>query len=103
MIVAFSGIDSSGKTTQIDLFEKTCKEKKLCVKKIWGKGRGTPGVMLIKGIVRGDRGMSAEEKKEYRANVYKNSRKRKLLLTASILDLWCMVSYSELDTSNTYL
>ena len=88
MIVAFSGIDSSGKTTQIDLFEKTCKEKKLHVKKIWGKGRGTPGVMLIKGIVRGDRGMSAEEKKEYRANVYKNSRKRKLLLTASILDLW---------------
>lgn len=88
MIVAFSGIDSSGKTTQIDIFEKYCNEKNLCVGKIWGKGRGTPGVMLIKGIVRGDRGMSPEQKKEYRANVYKNGRKRKLLLTASILDLW---------------
>lgn len=88
MIVAFSGIDSSGKTTQIDIFEKYCKEKKICVGKIWGKGRGTPGVMLIKGIVRGDRRMTPEQKKEYRANVYKNSRKRKLLLTASVLDLW---------------
>ena len=64
MIIAFSGIDSSGKTTQIDLFEKTCKGMKLRVKKIWGKGRGTPGVMLIKGIVRGDRRMSPDEKKE---------------------------------------
>ncbi len=88
MIVAFSGIDSSGKTTQIDLFEQYCKEKKLRVSKIWGKGRGTPGVMLIKGIVRRDRGMNEEQKKEYRANIYKNGRKRKLLLTASILDLW---------------
>lgn len=88
MIIAFSGIDSSGKTTQIDIFEKECKRRKLRVRKIWGKGRGTPGVMLIKGIVRGDRGMSAEQKKEYRAKVYKNSKKRRLLLTASILDLW---------------
>lgn len=88
MIIVFSGIDSSGKTTQIDIFEKECKRRKLRVRKIWGKGRGTPGVMLIKGIVRGDRGMSAEQKKEYRAKVYKNSKKRRLLLTASILDLW---------------
>ena len=88
MIIVFSGIDSSGKTTQIDIFEKECKRRKLRVRKIWGKGRGTPGVLLIKGIVRGDRGMSAEQKKEYRAKVYKNSKKRRLLLTASILDLW---------------
>ena len=63
MIIAFSGIDSSGKTTQIDIFECECKNRGLRVGKIWGKGRGTPGVMLIKGIVRGDRGMSAEQKK----------------------------------------
>lgn len=88
MIIVFSGIDSSGKTTQIDIFEKYCKDKGLRVGKIWGKGRGTPGVMLIKGIVRQDRFMTPEQKKEHRQQIYKNSKKRYLLLTASILDLW---------------
>lgn len=88
MIVTFSGIDSSGKTTQIDVFEKYCKDRKINVGKKWGKGRATPIVMLIKGIVRRDRGMNEEQKKEYRAKIYKNSKKRKLLLTASIIDLW---------------
>lgn len=88
MIVAFSGIDSSGKTTQIDIFEKYCKDQKICVGKIWGKGRGTPGVLLIKEIVRQDRGMTPEQKKEHREQIYKNSKKRYWLLTASILDLW---------------
>ena len=88
MIVAFSGIDSSGKTTQIDIFEKYCKDQKIRVGKIWGKGRGTPGVLLIKEIVRQDRGMTPEQKKEHREQIYKNSKKRYWLLTASILDLW---------------
>jgi thymidylate kinase len=48
MIVAFSGIDSSGKTTQIDLFEKYCKDNKICLGKIWGKGRGTPASCSLK-------------------------------------------------------
>lgn len=88
MIVAFSGIDSSGKTTQIDIFENYCKEQRIRVGRQWGKGRATPIVMLIKGIVRRDRRMNEEQKKEYRAKIYKNSKKRKLLLTASIVDLW---------------
>ena len=88
MIISFSGIDSSGKTTQLDIFEQYCKNEGYNVKKIWGKGRGTPGVLLLKEIFRGDKHMTQEEKKEYRKEVYKNSKKRCLLLTASILDLW---------------
>lgn len=88
MIVAFSGIDSSGKTTQIDILKDYCKSQKLRVGKIWGKGRGTPGVMLIKGIVRQDRFMSPEQKDEYREQIYKSNKKRYLLLVISILDLW---------------
>lgn len=88
MIVTFSGIDSSGKTTQLDRFFNLCREKKIKVYKIWGKGRGTPGVMLIKNIIRRDQGMNAEQKKEYRSSIYKNGKKRRMLLTASIIDLW---------------
>lgn len=88
MIVSFSGIDSSGKSTQINILKRYCQNQQICVGNIWGKGRGTPGVMLIKGIVRQDRFMTPKQKSEYRAKVYKNSKKRFLLLVASILDLW---------------
>ena len=41
----FSGIDSSGKTTQIELLIKYCKENKIDVYKRWSKGRATPGAV----------------------------------------------------------
>lgn len=87
MIVSFSGIDSAGKTTQIDLLYDYCKKNNISVKKMWSKARGTPGVLFLKELVRRDKGMSKEEKKEYRDNVFKNSKKQKLLYIASMLDL----------------
>jgi thymidylate kinase len=88
MIVVFSGIDSSGKTTQIALFENYCAKKGYNVRKIWGKGRGTPGVLLIKDIFRPDKHLSEDGKKEYRKKVYGSRKKKVLLLIASILDLY---------------
>lgn len=87
MIVSFSGIDSAGKTTQIDLLTEYCQKNKISVKKVWSKARGTPGVLLLKELVRRDKKMAPEEKKEYRKNVFQSPKKQKLLYIASMLDL----------------
>lgn len=87
MIVSFSGIDSAGKTTQINLLVDYCISNNINVKKVWSKARGTPGVLLLKEIVRRDKKMDANEKKEYREQVFRNSKKQKLLYIASMLDL----------------
>lgn len=87
MIVSFSGIDSAGKTTQINLLYDYCKKNNIGVKKVWSKARGTPGVLFVKKLLRGDKKMDAEQKKEYRKNVFKSPKKQKLLYIASMLDL----------------
>jgi dTMP kinase len=87
MIVSFSGIDSAGKTTQIELLHEYCKTNKIGVKKVWSKARGTPGVLLLKELVRRDKKMDAGEKAEYRKDVFRNPKKQKLLYVASMLDL----------------
>lgn len=87
MIVSFSGIDSAGKTTQIDRLFDYCKFNGISVKKTWSKARGTPGVLLLKELVRRDKNMDAGQKREYRQNVFRNPRKQKLLYVASMLDL----------------
>lgn len=87
MIVSFSGIDSAGKTTQIELLCQYCEEKKIKYKKMWSKARGTPGVVWLKELIRKDKKMNEKEKAEYRAEVFQNSKKKKLLYIASMLDL----------------
>ena len=87
MLVSFSGIDSAGKTTQIERLYEHCKTHKISVKKVWSKARGTPGVLLLKELVRRDKKMDAEEKMEYRKNVFQSPKKQKLLYIASMLDL----------------
>ena len=87
MLVSFSGIDSAGKTTQIQQLESYCRNNGIRFVRLWGKARGTPGVELLKSIFRRDKGMSFEQKMEYRSEVFKNSKKKKLLLIASLLDL----------------
>lgn len=87
MIVSFSGIDSAGKTTQIDLLVNYCTAHNIKVKKLWSKARGTPGVLFLKELVRRDKKMNMQEKAEYREQVFKNRKTEKLLYIASMLDL----------------
>lgn len=87
MIVSFSGIDSAGKSTQIELLYQYCLDHDIKVRKIWGKARGTPGVLLLKELVRRDRSMSLENKLKYREEVYRSTGKKRLLLFASMMDL----------------
>lgn len=101
----FSGIDSSGKTTQIELLKKYCEENDIEYCDKWGKGRATPFVLWLKEVFRRDKKMSAEEKKVYRVKVYQNKRKKFLLLTASIIDLWWFwgVTYRRLNRKHQML
>ena len=87
-IITFSGTDGAGKSTQIGVYTKYLEEKKIEYRVIWGRGGWTPGVELIKRIVRKDNGMSDEEKKVYREQIHANPKKEKLLLIGSILDLY---------------
>lgn len=84
----FSGIDSSGKTTQIEMLIQYCKDHNIEVYKRWSKGRATPGVLWLKELFRKDKGMERAEMLKYRESNWQNPKKKFLLLVASILDLW---------------
>jgi len=84
----FSGLDSSGKTTQIELIREYCKNNNIDYSYKWGKGRATPVVMFLKRIFRRDKKMNDQERKEYREEIYQNRLYKFALLTISIFDLW---------------
>lgn len=88
-MISFSGIDCSGKSTQIDLL---CKELEKAGKKyavVWSRGGYTPGIQFLKKLInRGNKEMTKEERLAYSAEVNKSSKKRKLLFTLSLMDLW---------------
>ena len=97
MLISMSGIDSAGKTTQVDLLCDYCKSRGISVKRVWSKARGTPGVLFLKELFRRDKHMNSEDKAEYRQNVYGNIHKKRLLYVASMLDLcWYWGVYSRL-------
>jgi len=89
MIVSFSGIDGSGKTTQINLLTDYCESHGIKYMKKWSKARGTPFIMFLKQFVRRDKKMEQAEKLEYREQIYNSGWKKKVLYVASLLDL-CM-------------
>lgn len=87
MVVSVSGIDSAGKSTQIDLLKRYCDEHNLINSVKWSKARATPGVEFIKHLVRRDKHMTYEEKLQNRERIFANSKKKKLLLFASLFEL----------------
>jgi dTMP kinase len=87
-IFSFSGLDGSGKGTQVSLFENYLKEKNIKYKTIWARGSWTPGIELVKKVVRQDRGFTEEQKAEYRKEARTNPRKQKIILILSILDMY---------------
>lgn len=87
MIVSFSGIDSSGKSSQVELLQKYCEERQLKIKKEWSKARGTPGVVLLKELMRKDKGSSYQEKVQHRKEVFNDPTRQLILYIASMLDL----------------
>lgn len=88
MIVSFSGIDSAGKSTQLDLLRAYCDRNRLRYVSKWSKARGTPFVVFLKKLVRRDRKMDEHGKAEYRKAFFANPKKEKFLYRISLLDLW---------------
>lgn len=107
MIISFSGIDSAGKTTQIDKLTAYFDAHGIKYVKRWSKARGTPGVELLKSLVRKDnpKEQSDAERVAARREVYKSKKKQKLLFAASMLDLcWYWgVYFRLLNITNRYL
>lgn len=105
MIVSFSGIDSAGKTTQIEKLTEYLDAHQVKYIKKWSKARGTPGVEFLKSLVRKETPESDEEKVAARKEIYKSSKKQRLLYAASLLDLcWYWgVYYRWLNLTHKYL
>lgn len=87
-MISFSGIDGSGKSTQIDLLKSFYDELDINYKIIWGRGGWTPGLEFIKNIVRTDKKLDFHEREAYRLRIHENLKKKKLLLIGAILDLY---------------
>ena len=86
-MITFSGIDCSGKSTQIDIIKKHLEEQGKKVEVIWSRGGYTPWVEGFKTLIRPDKHYTEEQKKAYRDSVSQSGLKSKLLLLASIWDL----------------
>lgn len=90
MIVAFSGLDGSGKSTQIKFVEQYFLEKNCTPYVIWGRGGYTVGMESLKSLIRffnfngvpNEKGNSAA-----RDEYFGNSYKRKVWLFLAITDL----------------
>ena len=92
-MISFSGIDCSGKSTQIELLCNELKKQNRRYQVIWSRGGYTPGIQFLKDLISKDRsGMTKEERIQYSEKVNSNSAKRKLLFTASLMDLWLYYS-----------
>ncbi len=86
-MITFSGIDCSGKSTQIDIIKEYLAQQGKQVEVIWSRGGYTPWVEGFKTLIRRDKNYTEEQKKAYREAVSNSSFKSKLLLFASIWDL----------------
>lgn len=87
-MISFSGIDCSGKSTQINLLVKHFEEKGKKCEVVWSRGGYTPGVDFVKKIIRRGKTTTKEERLAQSAEVNANPQKRKILFLASLMDLW---------------
>lgn len=86
-MISFSGIDCSGKSTQIEKVIAALSKDGYKCKKIWSRGGYTPLLEGIKNLIRSDKKADEKGREAYRQMVHKDSKKRKILLWVSILDM----------------
>lgn len=90
MIIAFSGLDGSGKSTQIDLLRSLCTRRNIKSKHLWVRGGYTPLFSALKNILRrlSTGRLPSPGHSAMRTTVFKNSFIANLWLTLAILDLF---------------
>lgn len=87
-MISFSGIDCSGKSTQIELLVKYLNNKGIKTEVVWSRGGYTPGVDFLKKIIRCGKEATKEERLKQSEKANSNSKVRKLLFLISLMDLW---------------
>lgn len=89
-LFVFSGLDGAGKSTQIDLLAERLRQRGKRVRILWARGGYTPGMVLLKKILRrwlGNSTMPASGHSEQRSAAFANSRTRWWWQTLALLDL----------------
>lgn len=86
-MISFSGIDCSGKSTQIEKVAEALEQDGKKCKIVWSRGGYTPLLEWVKSMLRSDKNQDEQGHAEYRERVHANPRKRKLLLWLSIFDM----------------
>lgn len=87
-MISFSGIDCSGKSTQINLLVDELADQGKKAEVIWSRGGYTPGIELAKKILRRGKATDKEKRAQESVKVQSNSKLRKILFVASLIDLW---------------
>ncbi|MDN3643791.1 hypothetical protein QWY87_13825 [Lutimonas halocynthiae] len=90
MLIAFSGLDGAGKSTQIDLLKSYFKQSGETVKLFWSRGGYTPGMQALKNIMRKSKSSkipSNHGNSKQRDESFSNPTVRKIWLSLAILDL----------------
>lgn len=86
-MITFSGIDCSGKSTQIEKYCLVLDKQGKKYEVIWSRGGYTPGIMLLKKLFRNNKGKTREQIVAFSQETNSNPRKRKLLFIAGEIDL----------------
>jgi thymidylate kinase len=94
-LIAFSGLDGAGKSTQIEILKKHFELKSQRVEVFWSRGGYTPGMELLKRLMRKSGAAvvpTTSGNSQKRDNAFKRKSIRKIWLTMAILDL--ILNYS---------
>lgn len=86
-MISFSGIDCSGKSTQISLLCKELEKDGKPYRVVWSRGGYTPGIDFIKRCLRRGKKLSKEERISYSQKTNENAVKRRILFLAGLVDL----------------
>ena len=88
-LIALSGIDGAGKSTQLDLIKKNLESNNQKVISLWTRGGNTPGINLAKNFLRKIAGkkLPASGRSSKRDEMLGNFWIQRLWLTLAIIDL----------------
>ena len=89
MFIAFSGLDCSGKSTQIEFLKKALIEKNKNIVVFWSRGGYTPGFQILKNLMRliFGRILPKHGNSQKRDKAFSNPFIRRIWITFAILDL----------------
>lgn len=91
-MIAFSGIDGAGKSTQIDLLKAHLVNKGHKVLIFWSRGGYTPGMLFMKKLM----GISKKNSDNSRENSKQNTKRDKSFSNPTIRKLWLVLSILDL-------